>query len=234
MIKAVVFDLDNTLVNFMEVKRRAVAAAADAMIDAGLPFSKNDTIERVFNMYDREGIEDQKVFDKMLVEEFGDVDARILAAGIIGYRKAKEGAMVLYPHVRDTIAQLLKRGLKLAIVSDAPGMSVWTRLVFLGLAAFFDVVVTHDDTGKRKPDPAPFQMALDRCCFLALALLGRFLVVLAAAKFGQDARLFTGTLKPTQGSVKILIFLNVDTRHTNYCLCFRSNKPGTRPGLSSA
>ena len=42
-----------------------------------------------------EGIEDQKVFDKMLVEEFGDADPRVLAAGIVGYRKAKEGAIRL-------------------------------------------------------------------------------------------------------------------------------------------
>ena len=162
MIKAIIFDLDNTLVNFMRVKRKAVAAAADAMIDAGLKASKEETIKRIFNMYDREGIEDQKVFDKMLAEEYGSIDFRILAAGIVGYRRAKEGNMVLYPHVRSTITQLLKKGVQLAIVSDAPRMSVWTRLVTLGLDSYFDVVVSFDDTGKRKPDPAPFRMALDQ------------------------------------------------------------------------
>jgi len=162
MIKAVIFDLDNTLVDFMHVKREAVAAASDAMIDAGFQATKEETIKRIFNMYDREGIEDQKVFDKMLEEEYGAIDYRILAAGIVGYRKSKEGHMVLYPHVRTTIAHLLKMGIKIAIVSDAPRMSVWTRLVGLGLDAFFDVVVTSDDTGKKKPDPAPFKMALEK------------------------------------------------------------------------
>lgn len=162
MIKAVIFDLDNTLVNFMRVKRKAVAAAADAMIDAGLNATKSETIKRIYAMYDREGIEDQRVFDKMLENEYGEIDHRILAAGIVGYRRAKEGNMVLYPHVRTTIAGLLRRGIKLGMVSDAPRMSVWTRLVGLGLDAFYDVVVTHDDTGKKKPDPAPFRMCLDR------------------------------------------------------------------------
>ena len=34
MIRAVIFDLDNTLVDFMQMKRLAVRAAVDAMIDA--------------------------------------------------------------------------------------------------------------------------------------------------------------------------------------------------------
>ena len=36
MIKAIIFDLDNTLVDFMDFKSRAVDAAIDAMIDAGM------------------------------------------------------------------------------------------------------------------------------------------------------------------------------------------------------
>lgn len=162
MIKAVIFDLDNTLVDFMRVKRAAVSGAADAMIDAGLNASRDEVVQRIYNMYDKEGIEDQKVFDKMLAKEYGAVDDRILAAGILGYRRAKEGHLVLYPHVRRTLLQLTKMGIKLAIVSDAPRMPAWMRLISLGLEPFFDTVVAFDDTGKKKPDPAPFRLALER------------------------------------------------------------------------
>lgn len=161
-IKAVIFDLDNTLVDFMRVKRAAVAGAVDSMIDAGMNVTKEEAIKKIFTMYDREGIEDQRVFDKMLVENYGEIDYRILAAGILGYRKAKEGHMVLYPHVRTTIVHLVRMGLKLGLVSDAPRMPAWMRLVSLGLDTFFDAVVTHEDTGKKKPDPAPFKMVLSR------------------------------------------------------------------------
>lgn len=162
MIKAVIFDLDNTLVDFMRVKRAAVAGAAEAMVDAGLKTTKEEAIKRIFHMYDREGIEDQRVFDKMLVNEYGEIDYRILAAGIVGYRRAKESNMVLYPHVRQTLVCFLKMNLKLGLVSDAPRMSVWTRLVSLGLDAFFEAVVSTDDTGKKKPDPAPFLRVLEK------------------------------------------------------------------------
>jgi putative hydrolase of the HAD superfamily len=51
--------------------------------------------------------------------------------------------------------------LKLAVVSDAPRMPVWMRLVQLGVDMFFDTVVTYDDTGVRKPAPEPFRKALE-------------------------------------------------------------------------
>jgi len=162
MIKAVVFDLDNTLVDFMKMKEMAVEGAVEAMIDAGLPLRKEDAIKKIYEIYDREGIEDQKVFDKFLSETFGRIDYKILAAGIVGYRKAKEAALVLYPHVHYTLMELLKMGKRLAVISDAPKLQAWTRLAQTGLHHYFEVVVTFDDTGKRKPDPEPFIFALDK------------------------------------------------------------------------
>jgi putative hydrolase of the HAD superfamily len=146
----------------MRVKRAAVAGAVEAMIDAGLTESREAATKRIFTMYDREGIEDQRVFDKILVETYGLIDYRILAAGVLGYRKAKEGHLVLYPHVRQAIIHLIRMGLKLGLVTDAPRLSAWMRLVSLGLDPFFDTVVTNEDTGKKKPHPAPFQLALSR------------------------------------------------------------------------
>jgi putative hydrolase of the HAD superfamily len=160
MIKAVIFDLDNTLVDFMAMKDAAVEAAVMAMIDAGLTIPKDTAKEKIYLIYDQEGIEDQKVFDKFLTKEFGAIDYRIHAAGIIGYRRAREAALVLYPHVQLTLMELVKRGFKLAVVSDAPRIQAWLRLCQLNLHHIFDVVVTYDDTKKRKPDPEPFRKAL--------------------------------------------------------------------------
>ena len=84
MIKAVAFDVDNTLVNFMRMKRHAVEAAVEAMIDAGLKGTREEVTEKIFKVYWREGIEDQQIFNKVLLEELGQIDYRILAAGIVG------------------------------------------------------------------------------------------------------------------------------------------------------
>ncbi len=161
-IQAIVFDLDNTLVDFMRMKEAGVEAAVEAMIDAGLKMSKDEAYAKIFQIYDQVGIEDQKIFDRFLEVELGYVDPKILAAGIVAYRKAKDAALVLYPHVRYTLMELLKRGLRLAVVSDAPRLQAWTRLVQVGLHHFFEVVVTFDDTGERKPSPKPFEVTLQK------------------------------------------------------------------------
>jgi putative hydrolase of the HAD superfamily len=162
MIKAVIFDFDNTLMDFMRMKKAAVESAVDAMIDAGLPLKKGEMIEKVYKVYTAEGIEDQQIFDKVLSKEYGKVDYKILAAGIIGYRRAKEGTLALYPHVQLTLTGLARMGLKMAVVSDAPRLPVWLRICGLGLQHYFDAVVTTDDTGFKKPHAKPFLTALEK------------------------------------------------------------------------
>ena len=162
MIRAVIFDLDNTLVDFMAMKEAAINAAVHAMIDAGLKVSKEKAKNKIYEIYKEEGIEDQKVFDKFLTKELGNIDYRIHSAGIIGYRRAREAALVLYPHVQLTLMELMKKGIKLAVVTDAPRLQAWLRLSQLNLQYVFDLVITFEDTNKRKPDPAPFKMALKK------------------------------------------------------------------------
>ncbi|MDH4210097.1 MAG: HAD-IA family hydrolase [candidate division WOR-3 bacterium] len=162
MIKAIIFDLDNTLVDFMVMKDRAIEGAALAMIDAGLKMSKKDAVAKIYEIYEEEGIEDQRVFDKFLTRELGMIDYRIHAAGIIGYRRAREAALVLYPHVQLVLMELMKRGIKLAVLSDAPRLQAWLRLCQLNLHNIFDIVITFEDTNKRKPAPEPFRLALQK------------------------------------------------------------------------
>ncbi len=161
-IKAVIFDLDNTLTDFMKAKSRAIRAAADAMVDAGLGLKPQQVYDRIFAIYDEVGIEHQRVFNRFLEEETGKVDDRVLAAGVVAYRHAREAHLVPYPHVRPTLLALVRGGYKLAVVSDAPRFEAWLRLCYLRLLHVFDVVLTHDDTGHTKPSPVPFQMALER------------------------------------------------------------------------
>ena len=161
MIKAVIFDLDNTLVDFMSMKRQAVTAAVHSMIDAGLQLTFGEVQERIDAIYKERGIEFQNVFDQLLYDIFQKVDYKILSAGIIAYRRAREAALVPYPHVHLTLVALLKRGIKLAVVSDAPGREAWLRLCYLDFHHVFDHVITFEDTGERKPSPAPFRKALE-------------------------------------------------------------------------
>lgn len=162
MIKAVIFDLDNTLLDFMKMKEYAVKAAIAGMIEAGLDIDENESYEKIISIYEAEGWENQQVFNYFLDRTVGKVNNKYLAAAIVAYRRAREANLLLYPNVNHTLVELMKMGIKLAVVSDAPSREAWMRIYYLNLHHHFDIVLTFDDTNARKPSPIPFEMALKK------------------------------------------------------------------------
>lgn len=160
MIKAVLFDLDNTLIDFMKMKRLSCEAAIDSMIGAGLNISHDKATKVLFGLYDKHGMEDKAIFQKFLKKLTGRVNHKILANGIVSYRRVREGFLEPYPNVDYVLLKLKGMGLKLAIVTDAPRLKAWIRLAAMKLSNYFDVVVAFEDTKQHKPSKMPFQAAL--------------------------------------------------------------------------
>jgi len=160
MIKAVVFDLDNTLLDFMKMKHTAVKAAVSSMIFSGLDIDQDVAIKKIYSIYDSQGYEYQEVFDSFLKDTIGKVDYKILASGIIAYKKAKENSLMLYRNVDETLLSLTKMGLKLGVISDAPSREAWIRICSMNLEHTFDAVITLHDQGIHKPSPEPFREAI--------------------------------------------------------------------------
>jgi HAD superfamily hydrolase (TIGR02253 family) len=161
MIKAVLFDLDNTLVDFMTMKREATRAAAYAMVGAGLKADRDELAGKLFDYYLRYNIESDDAFQNYMMKEYRRIDYRALGAGVNAYLAEKGKHMKPYPGVVETLAELRRRGLKLAVVSDGVRLKAWMRLNAAGLDGFFDAVVTPEDTGKRKPAKEPFLKACE-------------------------------------------------------------------------
>ena len=160
MIKAIVFDLDNTLVDFMRMKRIAIEAAIKAMIDAGLDQPYQTIKSKIDEIYNEKGIEHQQVFDLLMHHFYGKINYKVLSAGVVAYRTAREAELNTYPKVIPTLISLIKLGIKLGVVSDAPSKEAWLRLSYIGLHHIFDAVITYDDSKHRKPSPIPFNMVL--------------------------------------------------------------------------
>ena len=157
MIQAVIFDLDNTLLDFMNMKIKAVESAVHGMIEAGLQMENDLAKSTIFKIYEEKGLEYQEVFDDFIQKELGKIDYKILASGIVAYRKAREASLILYPNVNSTLITLSKWGLKLGVVSDAPSREAWMRICSVNLHHIFDAIVTFHDTGMHKPSPEPFE-----------------------------------------------------------------------------
>lgn len=161
-VKAVIFDLDNTLIDFMKMKTQATEAAIEAMIDAGLKIEKKRALKIMNELYRKYGIEHQKIFNKFLKKVLKRVDNKILAAGVVAYRRIKEGYVEPYPNVIPTLIELIRRGYTLCIISDAPSFQVWSRLAGMKLQHFFNLVIAFEETKVGKLHELPFKLAIEK------------------------------------------------------------------------
>lgn len=157
-MKAIIFDLDNTLIDFMKMKRVSCEHAIDAMIKSGLKISKKKGMKIMFDIYSLTTVEDHEIFEKFLIK-VDKMDYKKLAKAIIAYRKTRVKYLHAYPGTKKVLS-VLSKNYKLAIVSDAPTLKAWMRLCYMGIEKYFDVVVGFDDTKRRKPSTLPFKKAL--------------------------------------------------------------------------
>lgn len=160
MIEAILFDLDNTLMDFMLMKRKSCESAIDSMVNAGLKMGRERAMRILFDLYGEKGIEYNRIFQEFLRKTIRKVDYRILAKGIVAYRKAQIAYVKPYPGTVRTLIKLKEKRMKLGIVSDAPSVNAWIRLVEMNIGDFFDVVITLHETGKKKPSKVPFLKAV--------------------------------------------------------------------------
>lgn len=68
----------------------------------------------------------------------------------------------VFPGVLSLLAQLKEKGLQVGLVTSRLWETTAIGLKKYDMEKYFDVIVTHDDTDKHKPDPAPVLLALKK------------------------------------------------------------------------
>ena len=161
MIKAVLFDLDNTLIDFVKQKTICCKESIKAMIKAGLNADKKEAYDELMKLYKPSSYEDPHIFQHYLTRPTGVINQKILSAGIVAYRKIVNELLTPYEGVIETLTKLKKRGLKIGVVTDAPRLKAWIRLTTAGLSDYFDTVITLGESKKKKPSVTPFKKAIN-------------------------------------------------------------------------
>ena len=158
-LKAILFDMDNTLFDFVAAK---LGACREILSFIGR--EKGDIAEEpseLFRYFLRGvyGFEDyENIRDYM--QERNIFTAQDYRKCCEIYEREKLQNLELYPAVTDTLDKLKELGLKLVIITDADSHHALARLTRVRLLNYFDLLVAADMTGTKKPDPAHFLFAL--------------------------------------------------------------------------
>ena len=158
-MKAIFFDLDNTLIDFLQMKKEACKAAAQAMVNAGLKMDQNEAYQKIMKTYFEVGIESNNAFTEFLKKE-NQFNHKTLAAGINAYGKTKNEFAKPYKDVKIVLQKLADQGITLVIVTDAPKTKAYQRLLLMDIDSYFTFVIGFEDTRTVKKTGLPLKLAL--------------------------------------------------------------------------
>lgn len=152
-VEAVICDMDNTLFDLVGAKREACRCVVD-YLGTGDPEA---LYLRFLN--GTHGFEDHRNIRDYL-EALGAYQPGTFEVCCRIYEDVKLDLVEPYPGVEETLRCLQDAGIRLAVATDAVSVQADRRLTKTGLIEFFEVVVTPEVSGRRKPDPDSLLYAL--------------------------------------------------------------------------
>lgn len=165
MIKAVVFDLDNTLYDYDECDRFAMVQLKKYCMDL---FQIND------DEFDQKYFLSKEITKKRLGTVGASHNRMLYAQTFLELLNEKPvsralelydiywNAMLLhmkpYHYVQPLFQQLASTGIKIAVLTDLTVHIQHRKIQKLGIEGYVDAIVTSEEAGREKPDPVMFEL----------------------------------------------------------------------------
>jgi putative hydrolase of the HAD superfamily len=162
MIKAVFFDMDDTLYDTSGFAAIARRAAVKAMVHNGLQCSEEEGYSFLMDIVKDKGSNYDKHFNILTKQVNGVEDPLVIVNGIITYHNTKFAMLKLEPETFSILLYLKSKGYKVGLITNGKELKQWEKLVRLGMYPFFDDVVTSESVGIEKPDSEIFEIAMER------------------------------------------------------------------------
>lgn len=199
MIKAVIFDIDNTLYDFDGTHRKAMAAFNGYMKEnfAIGPEESEALVKKCMGIIaertgDTAAQHNRLLRFQCILEQLGSTDYRKAMEMYHAYWDTLIAEMEPEPGLISLLERLKKRGIRLGIGSDMTAYVQYRKLEKIGALQYMDFLVMSEEAGAEKPTGRFFELCLKKagCVPAECVFIGDSLKkdVIGAAKFG-----FTGT-----------------------------------------
>lgn len=179
MTKAIILDFDGTLADTASV---IIQTIKGTIKELGLPSRTDEECRSVIGL--------RLIETPPVLFPGCNVDVDLYASI---YRRLfnifnTDGAVQLYPNVKETLAELQDRGMTLTIASSRSNRSLTEYIVNLGLSDTITYILGADDVAEGKPNPEPVLKTLDK-----LKLSADEVIVVGDTSFDIDMGRNAGT-----------------------------------------
>ena len=170
-MKAIVFDLDGTLISFREPYERMLELTFESTVGTSRPAWIETYDEAFYDLFvalEPDPVE--RAFERVgATEDEFELDPAVLADRLLATEREHS---VMDPSLEATLERLRADGYVLGVLTN--GVREWQRskLRSAGLVTYFDATVASYEASAHKPDPAPFRLLERRLDAASYAMVG--------------------------------------------------------------
>ncbi|MEC1520718.1 HAD family hydrolase [Neobacillus niacini] len=158
MIKAVLFDLDGTLLNRDESVKKFIHNQYDRLNRIVGHIPRETYIKRFIDLDQRGYVWKDKVYQQ-LVEEF-QLTGMTWEELLQDYLSEFKNHCVPFPNLISTLEKLKSLNLRVGMITNGRGQFQLDNIKALGIEKYFDTILISEWEGIKKPDPEIFKRSL--------------------------------------------------------------------------
>jgi putative hydrolase of the HAD superfamily len=173
--KAILFDMDDTLLRSSMTSESAWNKACEISVKVNKKLKSDELLHQIDIVREWYWSDPERhrlgrlnlvgartSIVRMALEIFGCMDGEIVDSIVTNYAMLIDGALGLFPKTEDTLGQLVKKRVKMALLTNGAADVQWEKIKRFGLDRYFPVCLIEGEVGFGQPDPRVFKMALNK------------------------------------------------------------------------